>query len=66
MAIGCIRESQCLTYRRKSSATPLRVAARMPSFAVGRAQALLLCLVGLKKAGAIPDLPMFFSTVRWP
>lgn len=34
----------------------------MPSFAVGRAQALLLCLVRLKKAGAIPDLPVFLDS----
>ena len=34
----------------------------MPSFAVGRAQALLLCINRLKKQGAIPDLPVFLDS----
>lgn len=34
----------------------------MPSFAVGRAQAILLCLSRLKKQGAIPNVPVFLDS----
>ena len=34
----------------------------VPSFAVGRAQALLLCLHELKKARRIPDIPIYLNS----
>jgi metallo-beta-lactamase family protein len=34
----------------------------LPSFAVGRAQALLLCIARLKAAGRIPDAPVFLDS----
>lgn len=36
--------------------------ALIPAFAVGRTQAVLLCLYRLKKAGRIPDVPVYLNS----